>query len=66
MTLGCDFWLKLGIGIGSGDWDGGWMGDWDWKLGIGIWDGDLGWGLGIGILDWLRLLVVTCSCDFWL
>ena len=51
MTFGCDFWLELGIGIGDrnwglglgnmiGHWDGGEIGDWDLKLGLGIGIGD--------------------------
>ena len=36
----------MGLGIGNGNWDGGEMGDWNWKIGIGD------WGLGLGIWNW--------------
>ena len=51
-----DWGLGLGIGIR----------DWDWGFGLGIWIEIWDWGLGIGIGDWLRLLVLTLDCDFWL
>ena len=46
VTFGCDFWFKLGIGIG--DWDGGGIGDWGLEIGKGIGIGDWDWVLGIG------------------